>query len=233
VEPDGRAGRRTRQRWCRMVLRRGREGSRCWRWSARGRMSRRSLRSTRPTGIGRSDSPTCWSVIVTKPRTWWLRRSRRCTSAGVAAMSAMSVRTCGVPSRTRPGRGCVAATWSEPLPRGGLGPPWGEAARGRVGGAQRVVVSAGSALAGAADRVGAALLRGPSEAETAEVVGCSVGTVKSRAARGIARLDELVGPTARARRGTSVPVEEVAGRSTSSTPTASRDQDGRSGGRER
>lgn len=72
-----------------------------------------------------------------------------------------------------------------------------------------------------------------SEAETAEVVGCSVGTVKSRAARGIARLDELVGPTARARRGTSAPVEEVAGRSASSTPTASRDQDRRSGGRER
>ena len=36
-----------------------------------------------------------------------------------------------------------------------------------------------------------------SEADTAKMLGCSVGTVKSQAARGLARLRERMGPSAR------------------------------------
>lgn len=35
-----------------------------------------------------------------------------------------------------------------------------------------------------------------SEAGTAEILGCSVGTVKSQVSRGLARLQQLIGPTA-------------------------------------
>ena len=34
-----------------------------------------------------------------------------------------------------------------------------------------------------------------SEAETAEILGCSVGTVKSQVSRGLARMQQLLGPT--------------------------------------
>ena len=44
-----------------------------------------------------------------------------------------------------------------------------------------------------------------SEAQTADLLGCSTGTVKSAASRGLARLRELVGPT---RSGSGVSVHE-------------------------
>lgn len=70
------------------------------------------------------------------------------------------------------------------------------------------------------------------EAETAEVLGCSVGTVKSRSARGLARLDELVGPTARARRATPAAVEKTTG-NTPSVRDSSPRHGGRAGGQDR
>jgi RNA polymerase sigma-70 factor (sigma-E family) len=71
-----------------------------------------------------------------------------------------------------------------------------------------------------------------SEAETAGLLGCSVGTVKSRAARGIARLEELVGPAAHGRHRTANALEELE-ESAPTAPTAGRDQNGPPGGRHR